>query len=496
MSNYRRTKFGISERLTLITTLIVVLSSVLVCALFVVGTQRQLTHRLHSEAKDALIMAQKTLAQPLWTFDKTAIASTCEGLFQSNQGMTIFIRVLDRDGNVIYEKTKLNEGGTVLSESEMRRDPRSFDAQDNIEYDKQRIGSVEMILSSEPLDQELQRLLTKVIVAFSISIIGVTMTLFFVIKFYLAKPIDGVVQLAMDLGNGRIVKPNNNWKHEFGIISNAFARASETILARDQSLREHNEMLEQEVEIRTRKLDEQRMVLTENSRMASLGEISAGIAHEINNPLAIINASSTRALRKLQGHEEFKPCIDDIQKTLNMVSRIAKIINGLRVFARDGSTEPKTSFKASKLFEDAKDLCQSRLNNHGVRLIVDVDDPNLTLFGRELQISQVLINLINNSADAISGRDDKWIRINGASDGVNGYIRVTDSGEGIPPHIRSKMMQPFFTTKEVGKGTGLGLSISHGILKDHGGLLSYDEHAPNTTFVLTLPNEDTVKKSA
>ena len=129
------------------------------------------------------------------------------------------------------------------------------------------------------------------------------MTLFFVIKFYLAKPLDGVVQLAMDLENGRRVKPNNNWKHEFGIISNAFARASETILARDQSLREHNEMLEQEVEIRTRKLDEQGMVLTENSRMASLGEISAGIAHEINNPLAIINASSTRALRKLQGQK-------------------------------------------------------------------------------------------------------------------------------------------------------------------------------------------------
>ena len=117
----------------------------------------------------------------------------------------------------------------------------------------------------------------------------------------------------------------------------------------------------------------------------------------------------------------------------------------------------------------------------------DPIDETLVFQGRGTEISQVLVNLLNNADDAISKMPEKWIKLSvqNRSDWLE--IRVTDSGHGIPPGDQKKLFQPFFTTKEIGKGTGLGLSISHGIVKNHGGELTLDTTSPNTCFVVRLP---------
>jgi C4-dicarboxylate-specific signal transduction histidine kinase len=132
-------------------------------------------------------------------------------------------------------------------------------------------------------------------------------------------------------------------------------------------------------------------------------------------------------------------------------------------------------------------FCLSRFKNHGTELLIDEIPENLSIECQSTQISQVLLNLLNNAFDAVQGLDSKSVRITIRDLGDRAEIRVADSGPGIPPEIAKKILEPFFTTKEVGKGTGLGLSISLGIVKSHAGTLILDSTKSHTEFVVTLP---------
>jgi len=171
------------------------------------------------------------------------------------------------------------------------------------------------------------------------------------------------------------------------------------------------------------------------------------------------------------------------EKTLR---RIAGIVSGLRSFSRDAALDPKEPFLVSRMIEETLSLCQERLKTGGVALGVEIN-PDGLIPGRSGQISQVLLNLIGNSLDAIEQSPDPWIKLEARSRNKRAVLSVMDSGNGIPREVREKIMQPFFTTKCAGKGTGLGLSISKNIIEQHGGTLWYDGHAPHTRFVIELP---------
>jgi C4-dicarboxylate-specific signal transduction histidine kinase len=168
--------------------------------------------------------------------------------------------------------------------------------------------------------------------------------------------------------------------------------------------------------------------------------------------------------------------------------RASKIILGLKRFSRDGSHDPMAMIPVSEIVSDATSLCAQRFASHGVTLTVCEIPLSLRVECRGVEISQVLLNLLNNAYDAIHSLKEKWIKIEvveSEHEMVN--IMVTDSGGGLSPEVQQKLMQPFFTTKAIGKGTGLGLSISKGILEAHHGRLVYDNKCPNTRFVIELP---------
>ena len=234
-------------------------------------------------------------------------------------------------------------------------------------------------------------------------------------------------------------------------------------------------------------IEAQEVQIMHSAKMASLGEMAGGIAHEINNPLAIITGKSALIQRALaQGKIDSENLIRDIQKIEATTLRIAKIIKGLRAFARSSDQDPMTHESLAEVVQDTLELCQARFRNSQIEIVCQID-PSLKIHCRATQISQVVMNLLSNAYDAVKNQNEKWVRLEAELLGDGISIRFSDSGGPIPAPVVQRMMSPFFTTKDVGQGTGLGLSISASIAADHGGSLIYDEKSRTTCFILTLP---------
>lgn len=239
-------------------------------------------------------------------------------------------------------------------------------------------------------------------------------------------------------------------------------------------------------DLRQQKADEVRLI--QASKMATLGEMAGGVAHEINNPLTVIQGSARKIRRELEKKHlelpEVTATLATIEKT---TTRIAHIIKGLRAYARDDSQEQMSTVRVMDVVNDTLGFCAERIRHHGVELSIGEITPELQIECRPVQIAQILLNLLSNSFDAVEALPEKWIRLDVMQlpDGIE--FVVSDSGRGIPDQLAHKIMDPFFTTKPVGKGTGLGLSIARGLAQSHGGVLYYDRTSPHTKFVLHVP---------
>lgn len=230
--------------------------------------------------------------------------------------------------------------------------------------------------------------------------------------------------------------------------------------------------------------------LIQSSKMASLGEMSAGVSHEINNPLAIIQGSAFRAIQNLKtGQKKSEQIESDLNRIIENCQRIASIVRGLRAFSRSVDHEPFIPTPLSVIVDDVMNLAQERFKSHNIRLHVESDRSSV-IDCRPVQLVQVLTNLLNNAFDAVAelpeGAKDVWLSSK-LIDGDRLEIAVEDSGRGIAGEFQDRILEPFFTTKEVGKGTGLGLSISKGLIDSHNGRLWLDTKATRTRFVIELP---------
>lgn len=236
-------------------------------------------------------------------------------------------------------------------------------------------------------------------------------------------------------------------------------------------------------------IQKQQAQIVQNSRLSALGEMAGGIAHEINNPLAIIQSQIDDLSDEAEDAEQIesglvKSITDNIGKT---VTRINKIIRGLQGISREGSNDPFESQSLKEVLEVTLDLCTEKFRKAQINLFIETIPEDINLVCRPVQLSQVFLNLMNNAKDAIEELESKWIRLETNVQTKWIEVRISDSGSGIPKDVALNLFQPFFTTKAVGKGTGLGLSISHKIILAHGGTLEVDHDHPNTCFVIRLP---------
>lgn len=236
------------------------------------------------------------------------------------------------------------------------------------------------------------------------------------------------------------------------------------------------------------------LILEGTRHLTALGEMAGGIAHEINNPLSVITGRVAILLKKLQSQsldpQFLQSGLEQIQRT---VSRIARIVDSMRRLSRaDASAEEARPEKMETILRETMEFTEDKLKRYDITLSIHdaLSLSEATVMLQGFGVSQILINLIGNAADAIEGRlgSERWIRLelDRSAEGAV-LIKVVDPGLGIPKAIQSKIMEPFFTTKPPGKGTGLGLSLSQRIAEEHGGRLYLDTEADHTTFVLELP---------
>lgn len=288
----------------------------------------------------------------------------------------------------------------------------------------------------------------------------------------------------------RILRPSENgemelrWleskgqaiKNEYGKIDGVFGTTQDIT----------EEVLLQE------KLSHERAKAIQNSKLASLGEMAAGVAHEINNPLVVIRGLSEIMPEYADDVSKIESSSEKIRKACD---RISKIVLGLRKFSRSTENKEYKTHNLVDILNEVFTLADLKAKKNFTEL-QKAFEGEFYIRCDEIEIEQVLLNLINNAIDAVHANEKKWVRaeIDSIDDKI--FVRIIDSGHGIPEKIRAKLFDPFFTTKVVGEGTGLGLSIAKGIIEDHKANLRVRTDWPNTCFEITFNKEHVASKAS
>jgi signal transduction histidine kinase len=229
---------------------------------------------------------------------------------------------------------------------------------------------------------------------------------------------------------------------------------------------------------------------SEVNRLAMVGKLSSHILHEINNPVTVISGKAEKIqslVESLPISEGRQKIHDTMIKIIEMTERIHKIIRSMKNLTRANESEPCLETKVSDLVNEVYDLVDLIAKKNRVVLRRPRIDADFEIPMRRLRLSQLMVNLMSNSIDAIATGDERWVEVKASKDDRWAYIHVTDSGHGVPEHFRSRLFETFFSTKGAGQGTGIGLSLSRDIAREHGGDIYLDESSGRTCFVVKLP---------
>src|SRR5213596_2412086 len=247
----------------------------------------------------------------------------------------------------------------------------------------------------------------------------------------------------------------------------------------------------QEMERREQELRDKQEQLVQAGKLATLGELTTGVAHELNNPLNNIGLYVGNVIDRIRlGADDAEPLMGDLEKAMEQVRKATQIISHLRTFGRAARVSIEL-VDVDDVIERSLLLVQEQLRLRGIEVELELCPDELLVLANPIQLEQVFINLLTNARDALDDARRKTIRIASSRDGDLIRIVFSDTGPGIPRDLQQRIFDPFFTTKEVGAGTGLGLSITYSIVKEHGGSIAVEsKRGKGATFLVELPFAD------
>jgi two-component system NtrC family sensor kinase len=308
---------------------------------------------------------------------------------------------------------------------------------------------------------------------------------------FVSKPV-ALLEMGMKrLGKGDFDQPIEiTTRDEMGLLAQTFNSMAQDIKRYRENMENWTKALQEEVDKKTAEIMKAQEQLIDAEKLASLGRMAAGIAHELNSPLTGI-VTFAHLMRKRVEKENRSQDTEDLDVIIEQANRCSKIIKGLLGFARKGAHE-KIQINVNALLDGTLAMVRNQAKFHNIQLKIDLPETIPAVVADPNQLQQVFLNMLTNAVDAMNDVGIISIATRRISNNSKGFIEIefTDTGPGIPPENISKIFEPFFTTKAVGKGTGLGLPISYGIVKRLGGDITVQsEVGKGTTFTIRLPAE-------
>lgn len=357
------------------------------------------------------------------------------------------------------------------------------------------LGVVDVSLRLDPVKEQTRTITLQTIISTLLEVgIGAAFVILFTHRF-VATPIRQLIQgtkavSEMDLDQHIEITRRSQ---ELDELVDSFNRMRERLKLAVTELNDMQQTLEDKVQERTQQLQTAQRKLIQTDRLASLGQLAASVAHEINNPVSgVLNLSML--LERLMANGAFPPGREaEFRKYLGLIStetaRVGRIVSDLLSFSRRSKPQ-RAPADLNKLIRTTVNLAQHKLKLLSTEIILDLQETLPQIECDSSQMQQVVLNLVLNGAQAMQpkGGGTLSIRTRLVDQGTNAELSVQDTGEGIAPGNISKIFDPFFTTKADGKGVGLGLAVLYGIVKAHDGEVEVtSQRNVGTTFTITLP---------
>jgi two-component system NtrC family sensor kinase len=348
------------------------------------------------------------------------------------------------------------------------------------------LGVLDTMISLEEFDKEKAQLYNRMMLSGVISVIVLVFLSSLLLTRFVNRPIDKLLNATKTAALGNLDQTVGVKSHdELGELSDSFNNMIAELKRSRDAIEGWTQTLEQRVQERTQELQQVQDQLVRAGKMAALGELAAGVAHEINNPLTGVLTFSSLMLKKT---DEAHPWKKDLENIVQQTTRCRNIVRGLLDFARQRKPDKKEC-DIHTLIERTLTFVENQARFQNIKILKNLK-PDMPMLSVDAdQIQQVFMNIVINAADAMGG-DGGTLSIKTDLNHGIAEISFSDTGCGISKENLSKLFTPFFTTKETGKGTGLGLAISYGIIHSHGGEIEAEsEPGKGSAFRIKLPIE-------
>jgi two-component system NtrC family sensor kinase len=346
------------------------------------------------------------------------------------------------------------------------------------------LGVLDTMISLEGFEKERMQIYNRMILSGIVSVIILTFLLSLFLTRFVNRPVNKLLAATKRAAQGNFDQSVAiHSRDEMGELSDSFNHMISELKRSRDAIEEWTQTLEKRVEERTRELQVVQDQLIHAGKMAALGELAAGVAHEINNPLTGVLTFSSLLLKKIDDNHPWKRDLDTI---VQQTTRCRNIVKGLLDFARQRKPDKK-EWDIYNLIENTLTLVEKQAPFRNIQIVKDFEGQVPLLFVDGDQIQQVFMNILLNAADAMGENGGTLTIRTNLRDGMAEVV-FSDTGHGISKEHISKLFDPFFTTKQTGKGTGLGLAISYGIIQGHSGDIKVEsELGKGSTFRVRLP---------
>ncbi len=517
MARIRKPYESLAGKLIIATGIILFCGSLLFGFLFFDFNKNIMLTNLENHGRSSADLVWRALRYSMLSADYGVMQRAVEAIAASEDIQDI--KVFDPSGKVVFASNPADRGGVVektrLVEASLRgettspliyrdgpgrmeflipvlNEPSCSTAKCHAPPEEQRVlGVLKTTFSTAAIDNTKRQMFRGTIFFGIIYVVSASVLLILIFYKFVSRPVKLLEQGMRRLATGNFDTPIDiRSSDEMGLLARTFNTMAADIKEYRENMENWTKNLQDEVDRKTTEIVNAQEQIINAEKLASLGRMSAGVAHELNSPLTGIITFAH--FLKSRTPPDKSQDLEDINVIIEQAERCTKIIKGMLGFARKGVSEV-TDIDVNELLKLTVEMVKNQAKFHNVNLVMELGadlapvkiDPN--------SMQQVFLNMLTNAADAMNDKGEIRLATREVSEGPgpgNRFveIEVTDNGPGIYPNNLGKIFEPFFTTKPVGKGTGLGLPVSYGIVKKHGGdIVVRSKVGEGTSFFIRLP---------